>query len=164
MKLQDIMFLRRKKAAMSFLLVVNCFFGVLYIVIKPNVFMTFQIIWISINSRDAIFRYANRNYFRRKVVNIKKKPNEIRYSVAQISAFLESVVFFIREFFKYTIVIAFNLDMPKIIFLISSLLFLSIILSFISDFVILWAFADFCFFLPLLVKHLTFQSKHQKSE
>ena len=163
MKLQDIMFLRRKKAAISFLLVVNCFFGGIYIIIQPNIFMTIQIIWISIKFRDAIYRFAYRHYFKRKIVDLKKKPKEIRYSVAQISAFLESVLFFVKEIFQYSIEIAFQFDTPKVIFILTSLLFLAVILSYIPDFIILWAFTDFCFFLPLIIKHFTFTPPESKS-
>jgi hypothetical protein len=154
MKLQDIMFLRRKKTAAILLFNINTVFFLLYL-IRPNTVLIAELIYAIYQMRDLIFKKISKRYFRSKIVNIKKNPEEIRYSVAEISAFIESSIFLGKEMLKYSIQIVFSFDMPKIVFIATLLAALTIIFSIIGDIITLWIFANLLFFLPLICSKLT---------
>ena len=154
MKLQDIMFLRRKKAAALLLFEINAAFFLLYL-FRPNTVLIAELIYVIYQSRDYFYKKINKRYFRSKIVDLKKNYKEIRYSVAEISAFIQSCIFFSKEILNYSVQIIFSFDLPKIIFVITLLASLTIIFSIIGDIVIFWILGNLFFFLPLIYSKLS---------
>lgn len=148
MKLQDIMFFRRKRAAIIILFEMNAFFIFLKLM-KPNAIILAEIICLSYANRDKLFYWFSDRFFRVKLYGKTIDAGKFRYSVAEISAFLCALVFMKDKIIRYTRNIIFARDFQRIFYTLFVIVLTTYIINLIGDINLLWIFANAFFFFPL---------------
>ena len=149
MKLQDIMFFRRKKAAVVVLMEMNAFFLFLKL-IKANAFVLIEVIYLAYSNRSHLFYWFDNHFFRVKLYGETLDAGKFRYSVAEISAFLTALIYMTNQISRYIRNIIFGRDYTRTFFTFFVLIAISYIVNLLGDLLILWISANLFFFFPLI--------------
>ena len=147
--LQDVLFFRRKLLAFFILFVLNAIFGSIYYLVSSNK------LWF--------FLPLSLNLYALSFIPAGKETRDVRYSIAEISSFLATFIFFVKEIFWYSIDIAFAHEKWRIFDVFFILLLLTLTFTFIPPLIVIWLISILLFFFPLLAKTVTENPQASKS-